>query len=247
MRRNFWLPIIIGIILFGIAGQGAEPQVNNSELNLYSDLSYTEVFSSLPSCRTELRRNVLDKNEKTLLQVCADQYYSCVFNGGCSFQQIGKEYLFLNFLRYSADQEHAYFFKANTQRCPFGYGTKNVCIDPYFSAIVGPTSFLKTGDVIEIPAARGLKLPTGEIHTGFFVVRDLASSLEDSIEGRVSLHLGPQSSTELSRHASIFSSVGLNNLDSGLKFRVITGEQASKVRQERNYPLVNSSYKGTSK
>jgi len=69
---------------------------------------------------------------------------------------------------------------------PFGLGVDNYRLIPYRTIAVDPTRIL-IGSVVFIPQAYGVRLPSGEIHDGFFLAHDIGGAIKGD---RIDIFLG---------------------------------------------------------
>ena len=93
---------------------------------------------------------------------------------------------------------------------------------------------LKVGSVIYVPAARGINLPDGTLHSGFFVVRDRGSAIKNNGDlARFDFFIGTDSWRNTSNPF-----VKLRFSDKGAKFSyyVVRGATAELIRLQRNFP-----------
>jgi 3D (Asp-Asp-Asp) domain-containing protein len=75
-------------------------------------------------------------------------------------------------------------------RCKYGEGVKkDLCLLPYHS-LAADLSVHKVGDVIYIPLVRGMRLPDGSSHDGFFIVRDTGGAFRGVGGRRVDMFTG---------------------------------------------------------
>ncbi len=82
-------------------------------------------------------------------------------------------------------------------------------------------------------ALKGTILPNGEAHDGYFVVRDAGGAING--HGRFDFFTGffttkhPENS---------FTKIKLNGLQIFPEYFLVEGDEAERVRQERNFPLL---------
>jgi hypothetical protein len=128
--------------------------------------NYLEVSGS--NCDDKV--DIKDEKGKALGTLCPDEFKQCKTQVAC-FYNTGDEKLLLKYIK---DDR---FAEIDMGVCPYGYAAKNICLDPYYSISADP-AFYKLGDVVYIDAARGVKLPDGSYHTGYFIVRDTDAKLK---------------------------------------------------------------------
>ena len=107
-----------------------------------------------------------------------------------------------------------------------------MCVDPFYS-VAADLKIYNLGDVIYLPAVRGVVLPNGEIHDGYFIVRDAGGGSEG--EGRFDFFTGLYTSSTLNNP---FTKLKLNGLQTFPEYVLIEGAQADQMRQQRNFPLL---------
>jgi 3D (Asp-Asp-Asp) domain-containing protein len=69
---------------------------------------------------------------------------------------------------------------------PYGLGEKDQKLIPYHTIAVDPR-VIPLGTVVYIPEVEGIRLPTGEIHNGFFFAHDTGSAIQG---GRIDIFVG---------------------------------------------------------
>lgn len=77
-----------------------------------------------------------------------------------------------------------------TSRCQMGEGiAQDLCLLPYHT-IAADNRVHAVGEIIYIPAAKGIVLPDGTSHEGYFIVRDTGSAFTGIGAQRVDLFVG---------------------------------------------------------
>jgi hypothetical protein len=203
------------------------------------NLMPTVTEANTKSCSADQFHSMFAEDGKVIAQLCQRDYKSCLLEGGCKIISANGNKI-ASFIKYDEEKNLSFFAIVDTNRCPFGLGKRNICIDPYFSIAADRTQ-ARLGDVIFVPALRGFHLPNGKIHDGYLIVRDFASANEGSVEGVMELQLGP---------ASIQSKIDLReqlkfDSDHRFEYRKVQGAEADRVRSQRNFPLVPESYSST--
>jgi len=108
-------------------------------------------------------------------------------------------------------------------RCRYGEGTKDYCLLPFYT-IAADLKIHKPGEVIFVPAAKGLKLPDGTDHLGFFEVRDTGSAFVGIGAQRVDLFIAEQDDSN-----NVFRNAGFHHKIPTAAFKV-TGESAVRAK-----------------
>ncbi len=110
-------------------------------------------------------------------------------------------------------------------RCIFGEGTRrNLCLLPYHT-LAADNKVHKINDIIFIPKVRGLRLPDGSIHEGYFIVRDTGGAFTGVGAQRVDMFTGIESDSD-----NVFLKAGFDRRNPMPAFK-ISGLTAEIVRQ----------------
>lgn len=178
------------------------------------------------SCQSGLR-SILTVDGIELARVCPDIFKNCLMQGTCHFTTVNGPML-VNYI--SVRDNIARFFKVDTNKCPYGFGARSTCMDPFFT-LAADSEFYKVGTVIEIPELRGIALPNKKFHNGYFVIRDRGGLIKG--KGRFDIFTG------------IYSHKNINNPfkkilkpDFKLTYKVVGEIKAKEVLKLRNYPLL---------
>ncbi|MNL04001.1 hypothetical protein D3C87_1245580 [compost metagenome] len=107
---------------------------------------------------------------------------------------------------------------------------RNSCLDPYYTVAADLTIY-KSGDVIFVPKVVGIKLPTGETHDGFFIVRDRGAAILGPF--RFDFFTGFEGIRDM---ANILARMGFGNKKNSFDFRMATPEEAQIIRERQGYP-----------
>ncbi|MCX7979141.1 MAG: murein transglycosylase [Bdellovibrionaceae bacterium] len=185
------------------------------------------IDSDTLSCETEDVVEVVDLNDRVLTKLCREDYRNCVLQGTCLLTGKGGDRLLQYHREFNGRQRFAF---ADQRRCPMGYGVKNICLDPWFS-VAADLAYYKTGDVIFVPAVRGIRLPDGRIHDGYFVIRDAGWGVKG--ENRFDFYTGPMHWKD---QRNVFTKIGLSNPEKKFFFVLVKGELAEKFKALRRYP-----------
>lgn len=189
-----------------------------------------DIKSENINCGENERRPIKNIQGQVIAQVCETDYRICVKQGTC----ILNEPRGMRIVNFTTRRGKIPLFSGKIKKqCPYGLGFKNVCLDPYYT-IAADLKFYKLGDVIFVPSARGIKLPNGDTHDGYFVIRDSGANLKS--ERRFDFFTGFDHDTEA---FNVFKKMGLDNKENRFKFEKAPERIASKVRTKRNYPKLN--------
>jgi 3D (Asp-Asp-Asp) domain-containing protein len=172
------------------------------------------------ACKEDARVSMKEKSGKTLIKVCRNIAKECGLQGSCTIEQNGELRLF-NILNRINGQD--YFFEMDREECSYGYGVRSLCLVPYHTLAADLTIY-KAGQVIYIPSMKGIKLPNGRLHSGYFVVRDRGRAIKGA--GRFDFFTGFLNWTD---PANPFVKVGLGNKDTDMVFYIVKGEAAKKA------------------
>ncbi len=203
---------------------------------------YVETYSEtdVNQCSADLKINMIDRQSVVLARVCKKVYDGCLMEGTCLVSVKNKLQMFnvdgkLNGLRR--------FRNITNNECKYGHGAnsdlktsyKNMCMDPFYS-IAADLSIYDLGDVVYLPSAVGLALPTGEIHDGYFIVRDTGQSI--SGHGRFDFFTGFFNAKNANNP---FTKIKFNDPQSFPEYFLADPVQSKKTRQHRNFPLLPKS------
>lgn len=183
-------------------------------------------------CSADNLRELLSPDGDTLETLCQKDFDMCLLQGSC-FIDNGKKIVSYNY--HSTKDSVPRFMKVDLGVCPYGYGVRSSCLDPYFS-VAADLKYYKAGDVIFIPRLEGAVLPNGEIHDGFMVVRDSGGSVTGI--NRFDFFTG------FFDHRSAYNTLarlGFGDPKNRFLYRVATEEEATVVRKKRNYPGLRAS------
>ncbi|MGZ3775591.1 MAG: 3D domain-containing protein [Pseudobdellovibrionaceae bacterium] len=164
-------------------------------------------------------------DDRTLATLCESDIRLCHQQGSCFVEKNG-DIGFYSF--HGMKNGEPRFLKVSTAKCPYGYGVKGACLDPYFS-VAADLNYHSVGDVIYIPRLVGVVLSTGEVHDGYVIIRDsgvYGPSRFDFFTGMQSYLL----------KTNTFGKIGLGDPSNRFEYRVVTDDQAQIIRAKRNYP-----------
>jgi 3D (Asp-Asp-Asp) domain-containing protein len=111
-------------------------------------------------------------------------------------------------------------------RCKYGEGIRqDLCLLPYHT-IAADNRIHKINDIIYIPEVRGVKLPDGSTHEGYFIVRDTGGAFNGIGAQRVDLFVGTDPDYD-----NAFQKAGFHHKRAMDAFK-ITGDSADRVREK---------------
>lgn len=180
-------------------------------------------------CEADRRVEMKSPEDKILSEMCQSDFDNCVMQGACYvYDSLGR---FRSFNYYARGVDGVPRFKdVDMRKCPFGYGMRNVCLDPYYT-VAADLSIYKLGDVIFVPRLLGEIMPDGLPHDGFLVVRDAGAAIKGV--GRFDFYTG---FTRPFVSENTFQRLGFANSKNRFLFRMATQEEAKIVRQRTGYP-----------
>ncbi|WP_374001210.1 3D domain-containing protein [Bdellovibrio bacteriovorus] len=180
-------------------------------------------------CDDETRVEMRSPEDKVLTRLCVKDFNNCVMQGACYVHD--EDGRFRSFNYYARGEDGVPRFKeVDMRKCPYGYGMRNVCLDPYHT-VAADLSIYKMGDVIFVPRLEGQKMPDGTIHDGFFVVRDAGGAIKGP--GRFDFYTG---FTRPFVPENTFNRLGFANIKNSFPYRMATEEEAVWVRENTGYP-----------
>ena len=222
------------------AGETINP--NKAKLEkLKPTIYFIKVINLSKKC--DDKRTIYDASEKAVVRVCANQYKLCVLEGTCALienanseteilEELDTSTNEIELINYHKMQNGKYLFtRVDRNRCPFGYGARGLCLDPFYT-VAADLTIHKLGDVIFVPSIKGIKLPNGEIHDGFLIVRDKGGAIKG--KNRFDFFTSYYNSR---RKENPFVEIGLGNSKVQIEFFWVTEKIADEVRQARRFPL----------
>ncbi|GIL16770.1 MAG: hypothetical protein BroJett040_05210 [Oligoflexia bacterium] len=191
---------------------------------------YIETINEdINSCDESEKRDLHGAQGVVLLKVCKKTLKICGLQGSCTVITNGETYR-LNILDQVMGQDR--FFVIPENGCVFGYGVNSICLDPYHT-VAADLRLYKPGDVIFMPDLVGLKLPDGQVHSGFLVVRDEGRGIVGS--GRFDFFSGEMRWTDPNNP---FVKMKLDDERTRLNYYKIKGDLAQAIIQARAFPLI---------
>jgi 3D (Asp-Asp-Asp) domain-containing protein len=180
-------------------------------------------------CPASELRDLVNENDEVLMQLCAKEYNNCLLQGSCFVVTEGKTRAF-NFTKNKDGINR--FAEKYEARCPYGYGVRAICLDPFYTVAADPT-FHQVGDVIFVPKLVGVDLPDSTKHTGYLVVRDVGGAILG--ENRFDFFTGFYGPYD---RANSFSRLGLSDKKNKFGYQKMPEEIAKKVREHRRFPNI---------
>lgn len=186
------------------------------------------IYLDKTTCNNEII-DMISPDGAILISLCGRDHRNCLMQGACFvFDEEGR---FRSFNYYARGADNVPRFKeVSLTKCPFGFGVRNSCLDPYFTVAADLTIY-KSGDVIFVPKVVGIKLPTGETHDGFFIVRDRGAAILGPF--RFDFFTGFEGIRDLT---NILARMGFGNKNNSFDFRMATPEEAQFIRERQGYP-----------
>lgn len=195
------------------------------------------VNASESQCDRHDKIPMRNKQGKVLTVLCKDDYQNCLLQGTCIVEEEkmieDKKVKTERYISVQGKFENEYrFYIQKIEECKNGMGSRGACLDPFYS-VAADLNFHNYGDVIYVPEVDGVKLPNGETHPGYFIVRDEGGAIKgrnrfDFFTGNIT----PDDSD------NIFSKIGLADKTSKMHFIKVDKKRADAVRKIRNFPLV---------
>jgi 3D (Asp-Asp-Asp) domain-containing protein len=152
------------------------------------------------TCPKNKRVNVKGEKNVTIVTLCPDDYQKLSTEGAAIIITTRGRFL-VNFLE-RRNGVSIYF--VGTQ-CLFGYATQNRCLTP-FKSIAADLDRYNVGDKIFVPKVKGLKLPDGSTHDGWFVIVDAGEDIKG--KGRFDFFSGTYTDQD---KENPFVKIGLND------------------------------------
>lgn len=172
------------------------------------------------------KKTLYSTTGEAIKKVCAMDYKTCVIEGTCAL--VGKETKLINYVKQTKDGVP--LFKEVEDKCPYGLGVSNICLDPYYT-VAADLNFHKAGEVIFVEAVKGTKLPNGEVHDGFFIVRDRGGAIKGA--NRFDFYTGL---LHYKNEDNPFTPLGLSSESKSFNYRRATPEEAEAVKERRQFP-----------
>lgn len=141
------------------------------------------------------RTGIKDADGNIIATVCTRFYKELLMQGSGILKDRGEGKLTLNYDHKAGPGD--YRFRLITNHCSRGEGVEHgLCLIPYHT-IAADLSIYNVGDIIFIKRVKGIRLPDGSAHEGFFVVRDTGGAFEGVGNKRVDLFADDKKQTFL--------------------------------------------------
>ncbi len=198
-------------------------------------------------CDESSQKRLLGSKGQVLAVACAKQVVNCARQGTCilversgkaktksrgekASSKIGwypEKRLAFNFV---AKRNGEYIFRQiNLNKCKTGFGSSGSCLNPLYS-VAADMRFHKPGEVIYVPDIVGTRLPNGDLHDGYFVIKDSGGAIKG--RDRFDFYLGIRAGS-FRRHP--FVKLGLGDKRSRFAYHKISGLTAQVIRDRREY------------
>jgi len=187
------------------------------------------IDKSKDKCESNDLRDMIDEDGKVLISLCQKSYDNCQLQGSC-FVIDGDKTRAFNFTKRKAGISR--FAEKHEDRCPYGYGVRAICLDPFYS-IAADMSFYQPGDVIYVPKLVGVVLPDGSKHNGYLVVRDEGGAIIG--ENRFDFFTGFYGPYDKD---NVFAQIGFGDKDRQFGYERVDENIAKRIREYRNYPNI---------
>lgn len=168
-----------------------------------------------------------DSKGNKLIKICKKTQALCALQGSCAVVQNGET---RSFNIAGRNETHNIFFEMTEDDCKFGYGVKSSCLDPFYT-LAADLKIYRPGDVIFIPAIRGMKLPDGTDHSGYFIVRDKGRAIIG--KGRFDFFSGYY---HWRSDENPFTKMGLTSKKTKIPYYRIQGNLAKAFTSARAFP-----------
>jgi len=187
------------------------------------------VYKEKEICPAEDLRDLVDENDRVLISLCKKSYDNCLMQGSC-FVVEGQKTRNFNFTK-KVNGSHR-FAERKEDRCPYGYGVRALCLDPFYS-VAADLTIHKVGDVIYVPKIVDAILPDGSRHNGYLIIRDEGGAIigEDRFDFFTGF-FGPYD------RDNVFAVLGFGDKKHRFGYQKMSEEVAKKIREFRNYPNI---------
>ena len=192
------------------------------------------IYRDRSKCSAKNMKDMIAVDGHVLTTLCEADYDRCLMQGSCFVHHNDRVQ---SFNYHSTKNSIPRFVEVNLDDCPYGYGVQNSCLDPYFS-VAADLSIYRPGDVIFVPRIVGVMMPNGEVHDGFFVIRDSGSQIKG--QGRFDFFTGFFS--HLDRRNTL-AHLGFGDSNHRFEYRLAKPEEAERARENRAYPKLRPDVK----
>lgn len=196
---------------------------------------YLPHFISEPTKCNGRSQDLLTKEGFVLTRLCQKEFNDCVMQGICQVKD-GERIINIGFASQST-KTGTRFRTVDLSKCPHGFGIhERLCLDPYHS-VAADLSIYKVGDVIYVPAVRGVLLNDGTRHNGYFIVRDTGGAIKGP--GRFDFYIGTD---DIFDAQNPFNRIKLSDSKTRLAFQLVTTAEAEAFKKARNYPSLPAAH-----
>lgn len=224
MAKRLWILILWSLVFGGCSKHG-------DLIPLVIPTIYYKpiVYRDKEVCEKSEMKDMIDDDGKVLISLCKSSYDNCLMQGSC-FVVEGEKTRNFNVTK---KKDGVYrFAERKEDRCPYGYGVRALCLDPFYS-VAADLRIHNVGDVIYVPRLVGAKLPDGSKHTGYLVIRDEGGAIigEDRFDFFTGF-FGPYD------QGNVFAELGFGDKRHRFGYQKMDEETAKVVREFRNYPNI---------
>lgn len=170
-----------------------------------------------------------DPHDKILATMCTKDFNNCVMQGSCFVVTEDNRMRSFNYYARGTDTIPR-FMEVDLRKCPYGFGVRNTCLDPYFT-VAADLKIYKVGQVIFVPRLVGAVMPDGETHDGYLIIRDAGGGINGS--NRFDFFTGFYNHLS---SVNTMARLGFGDKSNAFEFRLATEEEARQVREKRGYP-----------
>lgn len=215
-----------------LSSEGRSPAGSSGGLYLKPTIYYQPVVNKDNlNCSSNSLRDLLSPDGRVLETICEYDYKACITQGTCTVHSQGK----ITAYNYHSQKEgRSRFMVVDLSTCPFGYGARSTCLDPYFS-VAADLNIYKLGDVIFVKKLVGVRIPTSEVHDGFLIIRDSGGGIVGP--GRFDFYTGY---LNYLNKANTLAQLGFGDPKNRIEYRMATPEEAQAVRLQRNFPRIKN-------
>lgn len=227
MKTHLSILFLLGFVLDGLHSAQALEMIPTT-------YSVTTLDLDKMQCDADEVVAVKTKGQQFIMNLCRNEFSACAFEGTCILQSKNQNRI-LNVISTDNKTGKVGFAELNPSRCRYGLGMKDICLDPFFSVAVDLGEH-QLGDVIFVPAIKGLRLPDGRIHDGHLIVRDGTRLLNETGPARLHFFTGIFKETDAK---NVFAKkLHLDDPETRYPFEKVGLTKSQEIRQQRNYPLL---------
>lgn len=230
-QENFYLDSFLGFELErDLMGSSLSPDDLSSRGVLSPTVYFhPQIQDDGVNCGGKLPVPLRGSKGQTLLNVCPTTFSQCRLQGSCRVQRAKYIYAF-NYR--DSSPGYSVFIEITNEACFFGYGVKNICLDPFYS-VAADLKYHHAGDVIYLPKLKGQVLPSGRSHSGYLIVRDRGGAIKGA--NRFDFFTG---SYDFRDPRNPFARLGLGDKNSKVEFYKVKPTSSPLIQQVRNFPFI---------